>query len=147
MELFLIILVLLLAFTMPMLMWYKCMTALNEALRLKLMTTSQYNLRKSTIIVTISANMGVDFILGLWSIYELQKDNGKLKTHKVKNPFKRRTNSVSPTPTSTTKASTSSSTTSSTPKGSSIPVKSTEENKAATVVPVTKPNTEVSPNL
>lgn len=82
-EMLLILLMLLIAIAMPYIMWEKCKYALDSALQLKLISVQQYTLRLSTIKWTISINLVVDFLLGLWSMYEVEKSNKKLRMVKL----------------------------------------------------------------
>lgn len=73
----------LLAAGMPFIMWHKCSVALDEAAKLKYLTPSSVKLRYDTIQTTIIANLVVDLLLGLWSIYEIETHNNRLRVVKL----------------------------------------------------------------
>lgn len=82
-EIAVIFFLILLAMGMPFIMWHKCSVALEEAAKLNYISESAKKLRYDTIKTTIIANIVVDLLLGLWSIYEIETHNNKLKIIKI----------------------------------------------------------------
>lgn len=63
--------------------YLKTMESLDAVLSLKKMSQQAYNLRVSTFTMTIVVNLFIDFLLGMWSIYEVESHNDNLKTIKT----------------------------------------------------------------
>lgn len=63
--------------------FYKSMEALKIAKNMGKLTEHAYNLRVSSFTFTIGANLFIDLLLGLWTIYEIESHNGSIRTIKT----------------------------------------------------------------
>lgn len=87
-EILLIGLVTMAATIIPIVVWHKCVIALDEALALDKITKSVYKLRLDTIVTTIWMNIFLEFLLGVWSTYELNAFSNKLTIYRTGNKAK-----------------------------------------------------------